>query len=49
MVALIQSDQLLPQNPAQQTAPTDCQRFADMVAEIAARNNNAEDFMNEMA
>ncbi|MGH9875192.1 MAG: hypothetical protein ACRD9S_22280, partial [Pyrinomonadaceae bacterium] len=32
-----------------QDSRTDCQRFADMVAEIAGRNNSAERFMDEMA
>lgn len=37
-----------PQNTTP-TQPTDCQRFANMVAGIAGRNNSAEGFMDEMA
>jgi YD repeat-containing protein len=37
-----------PQNSTQDNR-TDCQRFADMVAEIASRHDTSEGFMNEMA
>jgi protein required for attachment to host cells len=49
-IELLRNQQVIPQNP---TPPadtrTDCQRFADMVAEIAGRNDTAEGFMSEMA
>ncbi len=38
-----------PQTSSPTPTPDDCHRFADVVAEIAGRNSNAEDFMNEMA
>ena len=40
----------VPLNPTpQEDTRTGCQRFADMVAEIAGRNDTAEGFMDEMA
>ncbi len=39
---------IIPPEPAP-TPPTDCQRFADRVAEIASGHNNVRGFLDELA